>query len=323
MRISLAVRTLGLAALLACFSPGIVMAQEAPQRPPSKSLILHPVSPNSTTDPSSIEIGSLSDFAARLLHHAPEAGCAAGKCTILVADFVFSDGSTFPDGIWWADELSNLFAAGESNRQAVDRSLVTYFMRKLEIPAKIANQEASARLLGKKCGATVVLVGQAKMVRSDVVELSARFLDVNDEHRIGPSSEVDLLIRDSRELVPLNGVAPRVQRSSPFPEFVNGERVYNPGTPGLTIASCYYMPNPPYTADAREAKFSGIVIAEAAVGSDGMLRAIRIVQGAPFELNNEVEKTLSTWKCRPSQLDGKPVATVVPFEVNFRLYSGN
>jgi len=83
------------------------------------------------------------------------------------------------------------------------------------------------------------------------------------------------------------------------------------------------MPNPQYTEDSRAAKFSGIVTSEAALGSDGALRAIRIVKGAPFGLNDEVVKTLSTWKCRPAQLNGQPVATVVPLEVNFRLYSGN
>ena len=74
---------------------------------------------------------------------------------------------------------------------------------------------------------------------------------------------------------------------------------------------------------AKEAKFSGIVTAEAAVGSDGVLRAIRIVKGAPFALNDEVIKTLRAWKCRPAQLYGKPVTTVIPFEVNLRLFSGH
>jgi hypothetical protein len=58
----------------------------------------------------------------------------------------------------------------------------------------------------------------------------------------------------------------------------------------------------------------------AAIGSDAVLRGIRIVEGARFGLYEQVIKTLSIWKCKPAGLDGKPVASVVPFETNFRLY---
>lgn len=158
------------------------------------------------------------------------------------------------------------------------------------------------------------------MVRGDVVELSARFLNVKDHNLIGPSSEVDLIVDTPANLAPTDGLSPP-NRLPPFPEFVNGEKVVYPmGTHGVSVPSCYYMPNPPYTQDAREAKFSGRVAVEAALGSDGVLRAFRIVKGAPFGLNEEVIKTMSTWKCKPAEMNGKPVATVVQFETTFRLY---
>lgn len=266
-----------------------------------------------------IVIEHLDDLARSLLHHAPDAGCQPGKCTILVTDFVFPDGETFPNGIWWADELSRLFARQENKLQVVDRILLAYYMRKERVPAKTAYEESSARWLGDKCEATVVLVGQARMVRSDVVELSARFLNVRDKNLIGPSSDVDLAVDAPGNLAPTDGLDPP-SRLKPFPDIVNGEKVYAMGTPGMTLPSCYYMPNPPYTEKARSEKFSGRVAIEAAVGSDGVLRAIRIVEGAPFGLNEQVIKTLSTWKCKPAMLNGKPVATVVPFETSFRLY---
>jgi periplasmic protein TonB len=78
------------------------------------------------------------------------------------------------------------------------------------------------------------------------------------------------------------------------------------------------MPNPNYTEAAREAGFSGVVTAEGAVGSDGLVRAVRIVKGAPCGIDEAAIKTMSTWKCKPAVLDGKPVATVVLFETNFR-----
>jgi TonB family protein len=314
-----AFRALALLALGACVLSLSGLAQEPPQKTDrTKPLALQPFASNSSTDAGPIEIGNLQDFAARLLHHAPDAGCLA-KCKILVTDFVFPDGSTFPNGIWWADELSRRFASPENKVQVVDRALLSYFMQKQNIPAKIANTEPTARWLGKKCDATVVLIGQAKMVTSGVVELSARFLNVNDNNLIGPSSEVDLAVDTPANLAPMDGLSPAL-RLPPFPKIVDGEKVYRPGTNGVGTPSCFYMPNPPYTKDAREAKFSGSITVEAALGSDGLLRAVRIVKGAPFGLNEEVIKVLSTWKCKPAQLDRKPVTTVVHFEVNFRLY---
>ena len=145
-----AFRALSLLAFGTCVLCLSSPAQESPQNPPvpRKQLILRPLPPNSHTDSGPIEIGTLRDFAARLLHHAPDAGCAAGKCTILVTDFVFRDGSTFPNGIWWADELSKLFAIDQNKRQVVDRTLLLYFMQKENLPAKLANEEGSARWLG-------------------------------------------------------------------------------------------------------------------------------------------------------------------------------
>jgi TonB family protein len=80
------------------------------------------------------------------------------------------------------------------------------------------------------------------------------------------------------------------------------------------------MPKPESAEAARQAHFSGTVTAEVAVRSDGAVRATRIVTGAPFGLNEEAIEAINAWKCKPAMLDGKPVATVVPLETNFRLF---
>ena len=237
-------------------------------------------------------------------------------------DFAFPDGATFPNGIQWADDLSSLFAT-EKSIQVADRTQFEDFLNQERIPPRLQNSEATARWLGKQFNATVVLVGQAKMIREDVVQLSARFLNVSDSNLIGPSSEVNLQVKATTgDLSPLNGLR-SPPSLPPFPETVNGEKVYRGGVNGVGIPSCYYMPNPNYTEAAREAGFSGIVTTEGAVGSDGLVRAVRIVTGAPFGIDEAVIKTMSTWKCKPAVLDGKPVATVVPFETNFRLSGPN
>jgi len=83
------------------------------------------------------------------------------------------------------------------------------------------------------------------------------------------------------------------------------------------------MPNPNYTEAAREAAFSGIVTVEGVVGSDGLVRAVRVVKGAPFGLSESAVKTVSRWKCKPAMPDEKSVATIVPLEIRFHLSRPN
>jgi hypothetical protein len=272
-----------------------------------------------------VELGHLQELASRLLRHAPDAGCHPGACRILVTNFLFPDGSAFPYGIQWADELSSYFAAQEKAIQVVNRSLVKNLLQKDQISGMLQNSEPAARWLGKQFEATVVLVGKARMIRGTIVELSARFLNVNDVNLIGPSSEVSLEVTSSTaanllstamaDFSSLTGLPPPLP---PFPDTVNGEKIYRMGEGGVGVPSCYYMPTPRMTYDAASAGFSGIIVAEVVVGMDGAVRDVRIVKGAPFGLSDEVVKAVKTWQCKPAELDGKPVAVVAKFETNFR-----
>jgi hypothetical protein len=84
-------------------------------------------------DSGPVESGHLQELATRLLRHAPDAGCHPGACRILVANFLFPDGSAFPYGIQWADDLSSHFAAQEKAIQVVNRSLLKNLLQKDQI----------------------------------------------------------------------------------------------------------------------------------------------------------------------------------------------
>jgi len=312
-------------ALFGCAVCRPAVAQQPTQAPPFR--VPDPIHLNfpvpSKIDSTPVDIEHLPDLAARLLHHAADAGCHKDDCKILVTDFVFPDGSTVPNGIQWADDLSSLFTNEETSIHVADRARFKDFLSQQGIPAKLQNSEPTARWLGKQFNATVVLVGQAKMVKDDVVQLSARFLNVSDSNLIGPSSEVNLQVKAATgDLSVLSGLA-SPPSLPPFPETVNGEKVYRGGVNGVGLPSCYYMPSPNYTEAAEEARFSGVVTVEGVVGSDGLVRAVRIVKGAPFGLSDSVVRTVSTWKCKPAMLGEKPVATIVPFEMHFSLFGRN
>lgn len=100
-----------------------------------------------------------------------------------------------------------------------------------------------------------------------------------------------------------------------------GGGAFHAGVNGVGLPSCFYMPNPPYSEEARKAKYSGTVMVEAIVNLDGKLSNLRVIKSPGLGLDDNTIQTLKTWRCKPAiGPNGRPVPVIVPFEVNFRLY---
>ena len=100
-----------------------------------------------------------------------------------------------------------------------------------------------------------------------------------------------------------------------------GGGAFRAGVNGVGLPSCFYMPNPPYSEEARKAKYSGTVLVEAIVSLDGKLTNLRVLKSPGLGLDDNTIQTLRTWRCKPAiGPNGRPVPVIVPFEVNFRLY---
>lgn len=100
-----------------------------------------------------------------------------------------------------------------------------------------------------------------------------------------------------------------------------GGGAFRAGVGGVGMPSCYFMPNPPYSDEARKAKYSGTVLVEAIVTVDGRVTNPRVVKSPGLGLDETTINTLRTWRCKPAVgPGGRPVPTQVPFEVTFRLY---
>jgi len=96
---------------------------------------------------------------------------------------------------------------------------------------------------------------------------------------------------------------------------------FHAGVNGVGMPSCFYMPNPPYSEEARKAKYSGIVLVEAVVNLDGHLSNLKLIKSPGLGLDENTLTTLKTWRCKAATgPSGSPVPTIVTFEVNFRLY---
>jgi hypothetical protein len=232
--------------------------------------------------------------------------------------FVFPDGRTSPYGVQLADELSSEIAKQEKSVQLIGRPLLQSLLQHERIPSQLQSSEPVARWLGKSLNATVVLMGTTNRVEKDSLQLSAHLLSVTDAKQHGPTAEVSFFANEeTADLTPTDGLPalPTITSTA------NGERLYNVvrGN-GVSPPSCFYMPNPSYTEEARKAKFSGTILEEGIVRVDGTVEPVRIVRGAPFGLNEKALSCLVAWKCHPATYDGKAVPTRVGFEVNFRLY---
>lgn len=267
------------------------------------------------------EFVSLPFFASHLAEILDSVRCREKKdCRILVADFVSPEGYVSAYGVRLADELSGELARQKNwiavaNRAQLGKHLSV--LREERVPANVQRSPSVIRWLGGQANASVVLVGEIEGHTSSTVRLSAYFLSVEDRKLVSPTIGVALPLPPSlEELSTSDPLAPPPL----FPETINGERIYRAGQQGVGMPKCHYMPNPPYTDEARRFNLSGSLVIEGVVDTHGAVRNPRIVRGLPFGLNEITARTLSTWKCDPALMSGQPVSTFVPFEVTFHLY---
>jgi protein TonB len=100
-----------------------------------------------------------------------------------------------------------------------------------------------------------------------------------------------------------------------------GGGAFRAGVNGVGSPSCFYMPNPPYSEEARKAKYSGVVLVDAVVTVDGRVTEPRVIKSPGLGLDDTTVQTMRTWRCKAALgPNGHPVPTRVQFEVNFRLY---
>jgi TonB family protein len=76
---------------------------------------------------------------------------------------------------------------------------------------------------------------------------------------------------------------------------------------------------PVYSEDARKARISGIVIAEAMIDETGVVRDVRILKGLPSGLSEASADALRQWTFKPGTLNGQPVPVLFNLTVNFKL----
>lgn len=98
-----------------------------------------------------------------------------------------------------------------------------------------------------------------------------------------------------------------------------GGGVYSVGG-NVTAPIPIYKPEPPYSEEARKAKYQGTVVLWIIVDVQGNVTDIRVVKPLGLGLDEKAVETVRTWKFKAATRNNIPVPVRVGVEVTFRLF---
>jgi periplasmic protein TonB len=81
-----------------------------------------------------------------------------------------------------------------------------------------------------------------------------------------------------------------------------------------------YKPEPPYSEQARKAKYQGTCVLWIVVDAQGNVTDAQVVKPLGMGLDENALNTVKTWKFKPAMRNGAPVPVRVMVEVQFRLF---
>lgn len=76
---------------------------------------------------------------------------------------------------------------------------------------------------------------------------------------------------------------------------------------------------PAYTAEARRARVTGVVIVETLIDEQGNVTETRVIKGLPMGLEEAAVEAVRSWKFKPATLEGQPVPVYYVLTINFQL----
>jgi TonB family protein len=77
---------------------------------------------------------------------------------------------------------------------------------------------------------------------------------------------------------------------------------------------------PKYPAEAKKARIEGIVLLEATLGVDGLVKSTKVLRGEPAGLTEAAIEALNQWRYEPARNSaGQPIAVVMTVTFRFRL----
>lgn len=99
----------------------------------------------------------------------------------------------------------------------------------------------------------------------------------------------------------------------------SGQPVYRIGGQ-ISQPELIHQVAPEITAEAKKAKFIGVVLVGLIVNEEGQPEDVHIVRGIGMGLNDKALEAVKQYKFKPAMESGKPVAVALNVEVNFQVF---
>jgi len=98
-----------------------------------------------------------------------------------------------------------------------------------------------------------------------------------------------------------------------------GGGIYSVGG-GVSAPIPIFKPEPPYSEEARKAKYQGTVVLTIVVDAQGNVTDCKVMRPLGLGLDEKATETVRTWKFKPAMRNATPVPVRVIVEVSFRLF---
>ena len=96
--------------------------------------------------------------------------------------------------------------------------------------------------------------------------------------------------------------------------------VYVPGRGGVTAPVLIVAPEAEFSDEARRQKYQGICLVSLIVDAHGFPQNVHLVQHLGMGLDEKAMEAIRQYRFKPAMKDGKPVASEITVEVDFRLF---
>ncbi len=241
----------------------------------------------------------------------PEHAAKNQAVTFLVFDFQEAAGETTQLGIHLADELSAALQNRSRKLKPVNRADLGALIELEHLDRGVFQQDKVALWGAATLGADRAVVGTIERA-SDAIHLKIRVIGQDPKTSFAlDNGAVDLT--DERHAWQQQSV-PQFPPANPWKDVPNAnDKGYSPPT-------CIDCPQPPYSQEARNARFSGTATVLLLIGDDGSVREVRLARGLPCDLNSQIVTALKEWRFQPpTGPDGKSVPVQLTATVNFHL----
>lgn len=223
-----------------------------------------------------------------------------------MAELLDPNGRSHPVGRFLADKLSTVLLRDYPALETINFSHSQSILDD-SVPRDLAQASEETRKWAKKLGAKVVITGSfAKGAEGIGISLTAVKTKSGETYAL-----TNGMVPISEEITAIAG------ESIPAPK----AGIAKAGVGGVGIPVCSYCPIPPYTDQARAAKYEGKVLLQVVITTEGRAANISVLKGDVMGLGEAATKAVRSWKFRPAVgPDGHAVATMVPIELTFRRY---